>query len=106
MTERQDFSHWFEDEPRRGSTGMKLVLFGALLPVFLAALVIGGFLIARAPGEGAAATTATITETALDCSSARDAWRWACQKTVEAPAAAAIGDGPSTTGSIEHKTGR
>jgi hypothetical protein len=107
MTERQNFSHSSEDEPRRVSTGMKLVLFGALVPVFLVALLVGGFLLARGQPEGAAVTAAS--EAQLDCSSSRDAWRWACQKTgAETPSAtaAAAGDGPSTTGSVEHKTGR
>jgi hypothetical protein len=90
------------DEPRTGSLGMKLVLFGALLPVFLAALLVGGFLIVRGPGEGAqtAAQAVTAAEAPLDCSSPRDAWRSACQKVAAA-------DGPATTGSIEAKaTGR
>jgi len=106
MTERQNFSHSFEDAPSRVSTGMKLVLFGALVPVFLVALLVGGFLLARGQADGAAVTAAS--EAQLDCSSSRDAWRWACQKTgAETPsAAAAVGDGPSTTGSVEHKTGR
>ena len=106
MTDRQNFSSWSEDEPRRASTGMKLVLFGALVPVFLVALLVGGFLLARGQADGAAVTAAS--EAQLDCSSARDAWRWACQKTGAATpsAAAAVGDGPSTTGSVEHKTGR
>ena len=107
MTERQNFSHSSEDEPRRVSTGMKLVLFGALVPVFLVALLVGGFLLARGQADGAAVTA--VSEAQLDCSSSRDAWRWACQKTGAATpsaAAAAVGDGPSTTGSVEHKTGR
>ncbi len=107
MTEPQNFSHSFEDEPRRASTGMKLVLFGALVPVFLVALLVGGFLLARGQADGAAVTAAS--EAQLDCSSSRDAWRWACQKTGAATpsaAAAAVGEGPSTTGSVEHKTGR
>jgi len=108
MTERQNFSHSSEGEPRRVSTGMKLVLFGALVPVFLVALLVGGFLLARGQADGAAVTAAS--EAQLDCSSARDAWRWACQKTgadkPSAAAAAAAGDGPATTGSVEHKTGR
>ena len=107
MTDRQNFSHSSEDEPRRVSTGMKLVLFGALVPVFLVALLVGGFLLARGQADGAAVTA--VSEAQLDCSSSRDAWRWACQKTGAATpsaAAAAVGDGPSTTGSVEHKTGR
>jgi hypothetical protein len=108
MTDRQNFSSWSEDEPRRASTGMKLVLFGALVPVFLVALLVGGFLLARGQADGAAVTA--VSEAQLDCSSSRDAWRWACQKTgaatPSAAAAAAAGDGPSTTGSVEHKTGR
>jgi hypothetical protein len=107
MTDRQNFSSWSEDEPRRASTGMKLVLFGALVPVFLVALLVGGFLLARGQADGAAVTAASGAQ--LDCSSARDAWRWACQKTGAATpsaAAAAVGDGPATTGSVEHKTGR
>src|SRR5215203_1216827 len=107
MTERQNFSHSFEDAPSRVSTGMKLVLFGALVPVFLVALLVGGFLLARGQADGAAVTAASGAQ--LDCSSARDAWRWACQKTGAATpsaAAAAVGDGPATTGSVEHKTGR
>src|SRR5215213_4073285 len=106
MTDRQNFSSWSEDEPRRASTGMKLVLFGALVPVFLVALLVGGFLLARGQADGTAVTAASDAQ--LDCSSARDAWRWACQKTGAATpsAAAAVGDGPSTTGSVEHKTRR
>ncbi|MFL5110509.1 MAG: hypothetical protein ACJ8DL_07355 [Microvirga sp.] len=107
MTDRQNFSSWSEDEPRRASTGMKLVLFGALVPVFLVALLVGGFLLARGQADGTAVTAASDAQ--LDCSSARDAWRWACQKTGAATpsaAAAAVGDGPATTGSVEHKTGR
>lgn len=107
MTERQNFSHSSEGEPRRVSTGMKLVLFGALVPVFLVALLVGGFLLARGQADGAAVTA--VSEAQLDCSSSRDAWRWACQKTGAATpsaAAAAVGDGPSTTGSVEHRTGR
>src|SRR3954462_7785047 len=107
MTDRQNFSSWSEDEPRRASTGMKLVLFGALVPGFLVALLVGGFLLARGQADGAAVTA--VSEAALDCKSSRDAWRWACQKTgAEKPsaAAAAVGDGPATTGSVDHRTGR
>src|SRR5829696_4806596 len=107
MTERQNFSHSSEGEPRRVSTGMKLVLFGALVPVFLVALLVGGFLLARGQADGVAVTAAS--EAPLDCSNSRDAWRSACQKTgaeVPGAAAAAAADGPSTTGSVEHKTGR
>ncbi|HEX8165204.1 MAG TPA: hypothetical protein VF601_05380 [Beijerinckiaceae bacterium] len=100
MAKRHDISDWSDpDEPRRGSLGMKLVLFGALLPVFLAAVLVGGFLLARGTGERAA--TVTAGEAPLDCSSARDAWRSACRT------AASVGDGPSTTGGIEPRaTGR
>ncbi|HEX8664430.1 MAG TPA: hypothetical protein VF744_10420 [Beijerinckiaceae bacterium] len=96
---RDDLSDSLQgDEPRTGSLGMKLVLFGALLPVFLGALLVSGFLLARDPGEGA--RTVATAEAPLDCSSARDAWRSPCLK--------AGAEGPATTGSVEPKavTGR
>ena len=100
MTKRRDdlFDSPGADEPRTGSLGLKLVLFGALLPVFLGALLVGGFLLARSPGEGA--RTVAAAEAPLDCSLARDAWRPPCLK--------AGADGPATTGSVEPKivTGR
>jgi hypothetical protein len=85
-------------------SGLRLALFGALIPIVLVAAVVG-WAVSR-PGGGSAEVASRA---GLDCTSSRDAWRWACQESkVGAPArdalpvkeAAARVKDPVTTGSI------
>src|SRR5687768_8767929 len=62
--------------PRGGMSGLKLVLLGAVMPLALAGVVVGGVALTNTPRRDAAVASAE----ALDCSSPRHSWRWACQQ--------------------------
>jgi ribonuclease E len=89
--------------PKPGASGVKLVLIGALAPVILAGAVVSGML---ALGSSREETAGLKPEAALDCSSPRNSWRWACQQAKSAEegygiTVAAPSEGPATTGSVE-----
>jgi hypothetical protein len=91
---------------RRGSSAFKLVLLGAMAPLVLYGLAVGGaMLVGEAPEGGAALTVAGAS---LDCASPRDAWRSACQTekpgSSEAKAMVTAEDRPVTTGAVERRT--